>query len=219
MRRETELNSPSTVAEVVGICVICAGTTVWEQKEKACISEASFTIKSSILWIHPLLKHPIQPAGATAHQVWGLLFFSPSLYVSSTVSTFFLKSMFVLGPFFCVCISCLVLCLIFSLSHLVSLLPSWLTVFSWLLSSFAAVFVLTASRKVHCAARTFFPNLLKILGFPFRPIRLCFQVQHFQVYIWNTPTNICSPIKNAAFCHSEKKPFSVEMLNRKTQFC
>lgn len=62
MRRETELNSPRSVAEVVGICVICAGTTVWEQKEKACISEASFTIKSSILWIHPLLKHPIQPA-------------------------------------------------------------------------------------------------------------------------------------------------------------
>lgn len=156
MRTKPEWNSPSSVAEEVGICVTRAGTTVWEQKEEACISEAVFTIKSNILWIHPLLKHPIQPAGATAHQVWGLFFFSPSSYVSSTVPTSFLKPVFVLCAFFCVSISCLVLCLIFSLPHLVSLLSSWLAAFSWLPSSFAAVFVLTASCKVHCAARSFF---------------------------------------------------------------
>lgn len=60
----------------------------------------------------------------------------------------FLKSVFVLCLFFCVSISCLLLCLIFSLPHLLSLLSFWLTVLSWPPSSFAAVFVLTASCKV-----------------------------------------------------------------------
>lgn len=107
MRWKTEWSSPSSVAEEVGLCVISVGTTVWEQK-KACVSEASFAIKSSILWIHLLLKHPIQPDGATAQQTLGLFFFSPSLYVYSTVSTSFLKFVFVLCPFACVSVSCLV---------------------------------------------------------------------------------------------------------------
>lgn len=107
-KKITEQNSPSCAAEEVGICVICAGTTLWEQ-EKIRISEASFPIKRSILWIHPRLMHPIQPAGATAEQVWGVVFFSPSLYVSATVATSFLKSVFVF--FFSLCsyqLSCLV---------------------------------------------------------------------------------------------------------------
>lgn len=121
---------------------------MWEQKEKACIFKTVLLSKVEFCLICPLLQHPIQPVGATAHQVWGLLFFSPSLYVSSTLSTSFLKSVFVLCLFFCVSVSCLLLCLIFSLPHLVSLLSFRLTVFSWPPSSFAAVFVLTASCKV-----------------------------------------------------------------------
>lgn len=152
---KTEWSSPSSLAEEVGIF---AGTTVWEQKEKVCISEVSFTIKSNILRIHPLLKHPIQPAGATAHQVWGICSFSHHprrcllqfLHLSSSLCLFFAR-------FLCFY---QLSCLIFSLPHLVSFLSSWLPVFSWLPSSFAAVFVLTASCKVHYAARSFFPNLL-----------------------------------------------------------
>lgn len=137
----------------------------------------------------------------------GFVLFLTTL-VSSTDSTSFLKSVFVLCPLFCVSINHLSCVLFFfALPHLVSCLSSWLTVFSWLFSSFAAVFVLTVSCIFVVKLSLFFPpNLLKLLYFPFRPIRLHFWMQHLQAYIWNTPTNICSPIKNAAFWCSESLP-------------